>query len=198
MFFLFISHVFAYSQNLRIVAFGDSLTAGFRLEKSKAFPSILQQLLNTRGIKSEVVNAGVSGDTSAQALKRVDWVLKKQKFDWAIICIGANDGLRNQPLAQLEKNVTEIVNKFQENEIKVLLFGMKLPVNLDAKYRQDFEAVFARVARNKKTYYSPFLLDGVAGQPELQLEDQIHPNEEGQKKVAQNVANVLVDILSLK
>ena len=180
------------------MAFGDSLTAGFRLNKTNAYPAIFQKLMIDQGYKVDVINAGVSGDTSAQALKRVDWVLKSQEFDWAIVCIGANDGLRNQSLQAMESNLLQIVEKFQNRNVKVLLFGMKLPVNLDAEYRKNFEKVFSRVASKKKTSFYPFLLDGVAGNPDLQLDDQIHPNEEGQKRVAEHVKKVFIGALKSK
>jgi len=185
----------AHSKKLRIVAFGDSLTAGFRLTKEQAYPARLEEILGKKGIDVEVLNAGVSGDTSSQALRRIEWTFKKGPFDWVILCIGANDGLRGQPLEQLEKNLRAIILQFKKQNTQVLLMGMKLPVNLSGEYRDKFEKLFEQVAKTENVYWGKFILEGVAGIADLQLDDQIHPNEKGQAIVAQNVAHVFLEAL---
>jgi acyl-CoA thioesterase-1 len=185
-------HYSASGAKIRILAFGDSLTAGYRLEKSRAYPAQLEQKLKAQGFDAEVLNAGVSGDTSSQALRRVEWVLKKGPFDSVLVCIGANDGLRNQPIEQLEKNLNQIIQKFLDQNIKVILFDMKIPVNLNAEYRKSFEDVYARVAKLKKVHKGGFFLEDVAGKADLMLEDQIHPNEKGYEIISSRIAKVFI------
>jgi acyl-CoA thioesterase-1 len=181
----------ASDREIKILAFGDSLTACYRLAKDKAYPAQLEQLLNKDGLKARVVNAGVSGDTSAQALRRVQWSQKAGPFDAVLIAIGANDGLRLMPTSGLEKNLNQMIGDFLKVSKTVCLLGIRLPLNLPADYRAQFESIYPRLAKTHKLCYLPFILEGVATVEEYNLEDQIHPNERGQVIVAANVYKVL-------
>lgn len=175
------------AHEVKILAFGDSLTAGYRLPASESYPAQLEQLLNKDGFKVHVTNAGVSGDTTDQALRRVEWSLKQGPYDFVLLCIGANDGLRQLSVKNMEENLTKIVEKFQAKGSKVILMGMQLPVNFSAEYRIGFESAFKRVAAKKSVPYLPFFLEGVAANPSLNLDDQIHPNKRGYEIIAKNV-----------
>jgi acyl-CoA thioesterase-1 len=169
---------------------GDSLTAGYGLDESQAYPALVQQALRLSHPTWTVINAGVSGDTSTGALRRVDWVLKA-KPTLLMIAIGANDGLRGQPLETFEANLRAIVAKAVAAKSTPVLAGMQLPINLGAEYRAGFEAVYARVAQDTRTPLLPFLLAGVAMQPTLNQTDGIHPNAAGQEIIAKTVLNFL-------
>ena len=165
---------------------GDSLTAGYGLDESQAYPALVQQALRLSHPTWTVINAGVSGDTSAGALRRVDWVLKA-KPKLLLIAIGANDGLRGLPLDRLEENLRGIIAKAQAAQATPLLAGMRLPTNLGLDYRTAFEGVYPRVAHDTGTALLPFLLEGVAMRPALNQTDGIHPNAAGQEIVAKTV-----------
>ena len=172
------------AKEIKILAFGDSLTAGYQLSQSDAFPAQIEKLLREKKYSVKITNAGVSGDTSAQGLRRVDWVLKSDQFDLALLCLGANDGLRLLPLPDMEKNLKAIIQKFHLAKIRVILVGIKLPTNTDTKYQKNFEDTFPRVAKQMKVDFIPFLLEGVAASEMLNLEDQIHPNQKGHQIIA--------------
>lgn len=180
---------------MKILAFGDSLTAGYQLPPAQSYPKQLEALLKGEGYDVEIANAGVSGDTSAQALARVDWNLKQGSYEIVLLAIGANDGLRLQPVKNLEKNLDTLVTRFQKHGAKVLLLGMRLPTNFDAGYRKMFEKTYTNVAKARKLTFLPFLLEGVAADQKLNLEDQIHPNAEGYGVVAKNVAGLVRPLL---
>jgi acyl-CoA thioesterase-1 len=169
---------------IKILAYGDSLTAGYRLPKEEAYPAQLEKLLKKDGAQATVVNGGVSGDTSKQALDRVDWNLKQGPFQLAIVSIGANDGLRRLPVPAFEANLRALLKKLKDSGSKVLLMGMKLPLNFAADYRKAFEAVYTKLARETGVELMPFMLEGVALQSELNLEDGIHPNQKGHAIIA--------------
>ena len=173
----------------RIVFLGDSLTAGYGLEEDQAYPALIQ----ARMPSWTVANAGVSGDTSAGALRRVPWVLKA-KPDVVFIAIGANDGLRGQPVDQLEANLRRIIAQVRAAGATAVLAGMRMPVNYGEDYRTAFAAVYPRVAEETRTPLMPFILESVAMKPELNQTDGIHPNAAGQKLVA---AAVLAFLASL-
>jgi len=178
-------------RSVKILAFGDSITAGYRLPQKQAWPALLQMELIKNNIAAEVINAGVSGDTSAQGLRRVDWVLSRGPYDLILLGLGANDGLRNLPLKQLEANLSNLVDRFSTPSSKVVLLGMKLPSNQNLQYRQDFEALYKKIATEKSLQLYPFLLEGVATEEMLNLDDQIHPNADGHKKIAASLAAFL-------
>ena len=166
-----------------VVALGDSLTAGLGVAADEAFPARLQARLRAEGYDYRVVNAGVSGDTTAGGLRRVDWALRAHP-DVVIVALGANDGLRGQSPQAIRANLEEIVERLQASGARVLLVGMRLPPNYGAEYTKEFEAVFPAVARRAKITLMPFLLDGVAADPRLNQADGIHPTAAGQQMIA--------------
>ena len=177
-----------------IVAVGDSLTAGFGVAPEEAWPARIEVRLQREGHPYRVVNAGVSGDTSAGGLRRVDWVLRARP-EVAIVALGANDGLRGQPPAETRANLAAIVERLQAAGARVLLCGMRLPPNYGAERAREFAGIFAEVARRARVPLMPFLLDGVAADPRLNLPDGIHPNAAGHRIVAERIWPVLVPLL---
>ncbi len=178
----------------QVVFLGDSLTAGLGLGEEAAYPAIAGELLAQRGIAVRIVNAGVSGDTSAGGLARVDWLLSLHP-DIVLLALGANDGLRGQPVASIEANLREIVRRARAAGARVVLAGMKMPPNYGPDYTRDFEALYARLARELDLPFLPFLLEGVAADPKLNQADGIHPTAEGQRIVAGLVADALQPLL---
>jgi len=177
-----------------VVFLGDSLTAGLGLPVDQAYPAVVAAELARKGRSVRVVNAGVSGDTTAGGLRRADWVLT-QRPDVLVLALGANDGLRGLPLAETERNLRGIVAKARDAGAKVLLCGMLVPTSHGPDYQRGFGALFPRVARETGTPLVPFLLEGVAGRPERNLEDGIHPNAEGQRLLAANILPLLEPLL---
>ena len=169
-----------------VVALGDSLTAGLGVGVEEAYPALLEARLRREGFDYRVVNAGVSGDTSAGGLRRLDWALKL-KPQVLIVALGANDGLRGQPPAALRANLTQIVERARAAGARVLLAGMRVPPNYGDEYARAFAAVYASVARATGVPLAPFLLDGVAGDPRLNQADGIHPTAEGQRVIAEHL-----------
>lgn len=180
----------------RIVCFGNSLTAGYGLDPNDAWPQLLQNRIDSLDYNYEVVNAGVSGETTSGGLGRIDWMLK-QGVDIFILELGANDGLRGLDLAESKKNLTTIIEKVKATypDATIILAGMKLPPNLGEEYEATFEKMFVDLAKEENVKLISFFLKNVAGRPELNLEDGIHPNEQGQKLVANNVWEVLKEEL---
>lgn len=166
-----------------IVALGDSLTAGLGVAADEAYPARLEARLAREGYAYRVVNAGVSGDTTAGGLRRVDWVLRA-KPEIAIVALGANDGLRAQSPQAMRENLTAIVKRLQAAGARVLLVGMRLPPNYGADYTNEFQAVFPAVARSTGAAFMPFLLDGVAADTRLNQPDGIHPTAAGYQVIA--------------
>lgn len=161
-----------------LLALGDSLTAGYGLPEIDSFPSQLQKALQAKGRTVRVVNAGVSGDTSAGGLARLDWALA-DKPQAAIVALGANDGLRGLDPAKMEANLDAIVGKLQDAGIKVLLAGMEAPPNLGPDYGKAFRGAYAHIAERRKVGLYPFFLDGVAANPALNQKDGMHPTAQG-------------------
>jgi acyl-CoA thioesterase-1 len=174
----------------RIVFLGDSLTAGYGLEKTQAVPALIQEELSGAGYAYEVVNAGVSGDTSAGGLSRLDWALDGD-VRILVIELGANDGLRGLPTENLERNLSAIIQRAKARQIAVVLTGMEAPPNYGEAYTTAYRQVFADLARTHEVTFVPFYLDGVAGIPRLNIADGIHPNAEGARIVARNVWRAL-------
>lgn len=172
---------------LRILAYGDSLTAGMRMEPKNTYPQQLESLFKKDGYTVSIQNAGVSGDTTRQGVARVSWALKGGPYDVVLLGLGANDGLRQLPLKELDKNLRSLVTRFQKEKARVILLGMKLPTNFNAKYRDGFEAVYRQIAKDYKLTLYPFLLEGVAADEKLNLEDGIHPNSQGYEVIAKNL-----------
>jgi len=179
----------------KVVVLGDSLTAGYGLLEMQAFPALLQEKLNVDGYQWEVVNAGISGDTSAAGLQRIDWALGQGDVRILILELGANDGLRGLPVAEMKKNLAAIIERAQEKRVTVLLAGMEAPPNFGPEYTVSFRQVYRDLARQYNVKFLPFLLDKVAGEPALNQADGIHPNVDGSKIVADTVWNVLRPIV---
>ena len=175
----------------KVVVLGDSLTAGYGLLELQAFPALLQEKLNVDGYQWEVVNAGISGDTSAAGLQRIEWALGQGDVRILILELGANDGLRGLPVSEMKKNLAAIIEQAQEKRVAVLLAGMEAPPNFGPEYTVSFRQVYRDLSRQYNVKFLPFLLDKVAGESALNQEDGIHPNIEGAKIVADTVWNVL-------
>lgn len=184
----------AMPQRPKIVALGDSLTAGLGLLESQAYPALLQQRVDTEGYEFDVVNAGVSGDTSAGALRRLDWALEGD-VRVLIVAVGANDGLRGLSVAEMKRNLSAIIERARARNVAVILAGMEAPPNYGREYALSFRQAFADLARQERVAFIPFLLDGVAGHGDLNQEDGIHPNAAGAQKVADTAWAVLRPIL---
>ena len=167
-----------------IVALGDSLTAGLGVGADEAYPALLEARLRRDGFTYRVVNAGVSGDTSAGGLRRIDWALRLSPAV-VIVALGANDGLRGQPPDALRGNLTRIIERAQAAGAHVLLAGMRVPPNYGDDYARAFARVYPAVAKATGVPLAPFLLDGVAGNPRLNQADGIHPTAEGQHRIAE-------------
>lgn len=183
------------SNRPKIVAFGDSLTAGFGLEEKQSYPYLLQERLKADGFDYEVINAGVSGDTSLGGLERIDWVLQQENVQILILELGANDLLRRMPVANMKRNLAKIIEKAQAKNIRVLLCGMLAPPSVGAQYQREYTAVFPDLADQYKTEFLPFLLEKVALDKNLNQPDGIHPNAEGEKIMTDNVYAALKPML---
>jgi acyl-CoA thioesterase-1 len=161
-----------------LLAFGDSLTSGLGVPADQTYPAQLAARLSREGYAYRVVNAGVSGDTTAGGLRRVDWALRLQP-EVVIVELGVNDALRGQPLASVRANLEQIVTRFQAAGARVLIAGMRLPPNYGDRYAEDFHRLYAEVARARRAPLMPFFLDGVGAIPRLNQADGIHPTAEG-------------------
>lgn len=181
----------------RIIVFGNSLTAGYGLEPSQAFPALLQMKIDSLNLPYTVVNAGISGETSSGGLGRIDWILE-QRIDIFILELGANDGLRGIPLAETQKNLQEIIDRVSQKypDAKIILAGMQIPPNMGRQYTLEFREIFPSLAKKNNALLIPFLLEGVGGEPHLNLDDGIHPNIEGHKIVAMNVWKILAPVIN--
>lgn len=179
----------------KIVAFGDSLTAGFGLTENESYPYLLQQKLKADGFDYEVVNAGVSGDTSQGGLERIDWVLGMDNVKILVLELGANDLLRAIPVTTMKANLDKIIYKAEGNGVKVLLCGMLAPPTMGSQYQHDYIEAFPDLADKYHTGFLPFLLDNVALKKELNQADGIHPNAEGEKIMTDNVYKELKKML---
>jgi acyl-CoA thioesterase-1 len=179
----------ASGQPVRILAFGDSLTQGYGVPPGTEFPVRLEKALNARGLDVTVINAGVSGETSAGGLARIDWVLGDGKSgpDAAILELGANDGLRGLPAAAMEKNLDAILVKLKARNIAVLFAGMKAPRNYGARYAAEYDEVFPRLAAKHDVLFYPFFLDGVVLDRSLVQPDGLHPNPQGVDAIVKGI-----------
>ena len=194
-----ISSVFAGASSansgIRIVAFGDSLTAGFGLRPGQAFPDVLQIALKARGHTVEVVNAGVSGDTTAAGLARLDWAVGADA-DAVIVELGANDALRGQPPKETRANLDRILTRLGARGLPVLLAGMRSPENWGSDYRDAFNAVYADLAAKHGALLYPFFLDGVATDPKLNLDDGLHPNAHGIAIIVERIVPKVEELIA--
>ncbi|MCY7346716.1 MAG: arylesterase [Pyrinomonadaceae bacterium] len=183
------------SDKPKIIAFGDSLTAGFGLAEKESYPYLLQERLKADGYNYEVINAGVSGETSLGGLERIDWVLEQDNAQILVLELGANDLLRGLPVAKMKENLETIIKKAQAKNVKILLCGMLAPPTMGAQYQREFVAVFPDLASEYKLAFLPFVLEGIALDPKLNQADGIHPNAEGSKVLTANVYKALQPIL---
>lgn len=179
-----------------IVFYGNSLTAGYGLSPSQAFPAIIQKKIDSLGLPYQVINAGVSGETSSGGKTRIDWILK-QPVDIFVLELGANDGLRGIPLSETKKNLQAIIDKVKEKnaDTKLLFAGMEIPPNMGQTYTTEFRNIYTDLAAKNKMTLVPFLLEGVGGEVNLNQEDGIHPTAEGHVIVAANLWKQLEKIL---
>jgi len=175
-----------------ILVLGDSLAAGYGVDPDQAWPALLQKKIDAAGLKIEVLNAGVSGDTTADGLQRLDWLLRR-KADVLLLELGGNDGLRGLPVAATTTNLQAILDRVRQKypAIKLVIAGMKMPPNMGPEYVDAFNKIYPELATKNHAALIPFLLEGVAGKPDLNLPDGIHPTPEGHRIVAQNVWAVL-------
>jgi acyl-CoA thioesterase-1 len=179
-----------------VLFFGDSLTAGYGLTVEQAFPALIEQDFKQKGKNVKVINAGLSGETSAGGSTRIDWVLR-QPIDVFVLELGANDGLRGVPLEETRKNLQTIIDKVlaKNPKVKIVIAGMMVPPNMGKPYSDGFQKIFPEIAKRNKATLIPFLLDGVAGDEKLNQADGIHPTVEGHKIVARNVMKSIQGLL---
>ncbi len=185
----------ATSDKPKIVAFGDSLTAGFGLAEKESYPYLLQKKLEADGFNYEVVNAGVSGETSLGGLERIDWVLEQDNVRVLVLELGANDLLRGLPVAKMKENLGTIIKKAKAKNIKVLLAGMLAPPTMGAQYQREYVAAFPDLASEHKVDFLPFLLENIALNKELNQGDGIHPNAKGEIIMTNNIYKALKPML---
>jgi acyl-CoA thioesterase-1 len=188
--------VLATAKTKTILFFGNSLTAGYGLDPSQAFPALIQQKIDSLGLPYKTVNAGVSGETSSGGNSRIDWILK-QPVDVFVLELGANDGLRGVPVAETKKNLQSILDKVKAKypQAKLVLAGMQVPPNMGQQYATAFRDMYPDLARANNATLIPFLLDKVGGEATLNLEDGIHPTAEGHRIVAQTIWQYLGPVL---
>jgi acyl-CoA thioesterase I len=189
--------LFSYDPAPKVILFyGDSLTAGYGLSPEEAFPALVEKKLNQQKKVARVINAGLSGETSAGGLNRLDWVIR-QPIDVFVLELGANDGLRGLPLDQTKKNLQLIIDKVKAKfpNVKIIIAGMMVPPNMGPEYTANFRKIFPELAKKNNATLIPFLLQDVAGNEKLNLNDGIHPNPDGHKIVADNVVKVLEPLL---
>ena len=177
---------------IRIIAVGDSLTAGYGLSSNASFPAQLEARLKKQGFDVEVVNAGVSGDTSAGALARIAWSLGDNP-DIVILAIGANDALRGLDPSQTRANIREMLSMLKNSKSQVVLAGMRAPRNLGHPYYTSFDRIYPELAQQFNVHFYPFFLEGVATEPTLNLPDWIHPNEAGGSRIVEGILPLVIE-----
>lgn len=179
-----------------ILFYGNSITAGYGLDMSEAFPALIQERVDSLGYDYHVINAGLSGETSAGGLSRIDWILKTP-VDVFVLELGGNDGLRGISLDETEKNLSLILEKVKQSnpQVKIIVAGMQIPPNMGQEYSERFKSIFPNLSQMHKTALIPFILESVGGIPELNLPDGIHPTPEGHKIVTENVWAALLPII---
>jgi acyl-CoA thioesterase-1 len=168
---------------ITIVALGDSLTEGYGVQSHQAYPFLLETRLRSEGLPCTVVNAGISGETTSGLLSRIQRIIR-QKPDIVILCTGANDGLQRMSASRIRTNITKIVRLFKENQITVVLAGMKMLVNYGPAYTEPYNRIYPEIAAEEGVIFMPFFLEGVAGVREFNLGDDVHPNARGYQKIA--------------
>jgi len=186
----------AAAKQQNILFFGTSLTAGYGVEPTEAYPALIQKKIDSLHLHYKVINGGLSGETSAAGRNRIDWLLK-QHIDIFVLELGANDGLRGLPLRETRTNLQAVIDKVKKKypNAQMVMLGMQMPPNLGADYTAEFKALFSDLATKNNMTYVPFLLDGVGGVSKLNQQDGIHPTAEGHQILAQNVWSKLKGIL---
>jgi acyl-CoA thioesterase I len=194
--FILAAFLFTTDAPKNIVFFGDSLTAGYGVPANAAFPALIDKKLAENKKRCNIMNAGVSGETTAGGLARIDWILKKP-VDIFILELGANDGLRGLPLTQTERNLQMIIDRVKKQypKAKIVVVGMMVPPNLGKEYADQFKNIFPKLAKKNSAVLIPFLLQDVAGQENLNIDDGIHPNAEGHKIIARNIIKFIEPLL---
>jgi len=182
-----------------ILFFGNSITAGYGLESNDVFTTLIQLRLDSLGGNYEVINAGVSGETTASGSSRIGWVAERQPVDIFVLELGANDGLRGVPAKETKANLENIIDQVRKAhpEVKIILAGMMVPPSMGPEYSSNFQKIFPEVAKNKNVTLIPFVLNNVAGIDSLNLPDGIHPNAAGEKIVMENIWEVLKTFIVL-
>ncbi|MBI2379239.1 MAG: arylesterase [Gammaproteobacteria bacterium] len=175
------------TQASTVLVLGDSLSAGYGLKEGESWVRLIAGRLETHQPPGRLVNASISGDTTAHGLTRIDQALASHRPDVVIIELGGNDGLQGKPLGAIEKNLSALVQRSQKAGAKVLLTGIRIPPNYGPRYTEGFHGLYAKLAQRYQAANVPFLLDGVGGKPELMQADGIHPNEKAQERIAENV-----------
>lgn len=195
---LFLCTSVLYGQNKpkRILFFGDSITAGHGIDKEKAFPALIQQKIDSLGWNFKSVNAGLSGETSAGGVRRIDWMLR-QPVSVFVLELGGNDALRGIDLNSTQKNLQKIIDKVKAKypDARIVVAGMQVPPNLGPRYTEQFKKIYPKLAKKNNAKLIPFLLEGVGKNSRLMQSDGIHPNAKGHKMVAENVWDILKPIL---
>lgn len=196
LFFIALALLFQTQPLQTILFFGDSLTAGYGLSTEEAFPALIEKELNKKANRAKVINGGLSGETSAGGLARIDWLLR-QPIQIFVLELGANDGLRGLPLDQTRKNLQAIIDKVKAKnpKSKIVLAGMMVPPNMGKQYTSEFKNIYPDLAKKNNATLIPFLLEGVGGIEKLNQSDGIHPNVEGHKIVAKNIVPVIEKLL---
>ena len=187
---------FVAKADYKVVLFGDSLMAGYGLDKKYHLSNVLEKSLNKKGLKVKVINASVSGDTSAGGLNRIDWTISEKNIDIILLGLGANDMLRGISPNETEKNLEEIIIKILNKKIQIVIAGMIAPDSHGDDYKNEFDKIFKRLSIKYELDFIPFLLDGVALNPDLNLDDGMHPNEKGVIVISKNIEKKLLNILN--
>ena len=186
---------FVAKADYKVVLFGDSLMSGYGLDKKYHLSNVLEKNLNKKGLKVKVINASVSGDTSAGGLNRIDWTISEKNIDIILLCLGANDMLRGISPNETKKNLDQIIIKILNKKIQIVIAGMIAPDSHGDDYKNEFDKIFKRLSIKYELDFIPFLLDGVALNPDLNLDDGMHPNEKGVIVISKNIEKKLLNIL---
>ncbi len=179
-----------------VMVFGDSIAAGYGLDLDDAFPAQMQRIADEEGVEVEIINSGLSGETSSGGLRRVDWVLQ-QHVDIFVLELGGNDGLRGIDPEVTKNSLQQIMDKVRETypNVQIILAGMEAPPNMGDSYTSQFRTVFSDLAKSNDVIFMPFILEDVAGEPDLNLPDGIHPTEEGHEIIAKNLWPYVLEAL---
>ena len=192
---LFLTSLVANANEITILFLGDSLTEGYGIDKESAYPTKLKELISNKESKTiEIINGGITGSTTASGISRLKWYQRAEP-NIVVLALGANDGLRGIPIEETEKNLQKMIDKLRKWNCEAVICGMKMPPNYGESYRQPFESLFPRLAKENNISLVPFLLESVAGEKDKNIEDGIHPNEAGHEIMAENIYSIIKDLL---